>query len=205
MHKYNRQIFFYAAVCIFLVFIAGVAGYASSGYWSQAGGFIAPVWFSLVCHVVCFVYLLSVPKSRAKLTNAPRFLSCNSFKSMWSLTTKLRENGGRKILLLLIVGSGIVLVSIFGIEGVVALYYLASPLCLSSIIIGYMLGFYIFAIGVGALFFTSAPVGRCLGKFKRAVLGTLAGFLSLIWLAFCRYHWMINPKSSIDLISYLMS
>ena len=115
MHKYNRQIFFYAAVCIFLVFIAGVAGYASSGYWIQADGFITPVWFSLVCHVVCFVYLLSVPKPRAKLTNAPRFLSCNSFKSMWSLTTKLRENGGRKILLLLIVGSGIVLVSVFGI------------------------------------------------------------------------------------------
>ena len=171
--------------------MSGVIGYLISGYWIEIFGFEAPTWFILSCQIVCFLYLLVLPESRPKAPDAPRFLSFDSFKTMWRVFTKHRRNRGRKVLGLLMTCSGIVILAVLGIDGIITLYYLASPLCFSSVMIGYMYSYYTLALGSGAVILTSKQATRYLSEFKLAVLGALATIVSMVWLAFSRNRWMI--------------
>ena len=171
--------------------MAGVLGYMVSGFGIEFFGFIAPVWFILGCQVSCFLYLLILPESRPKVPDAPRFLSLHSFKSMWSVYSKPRSDGGRKVLSLLITSNGLMWLTILGIDGIITLFYLASPLCFSSVMIGYMYSYWTFVIGAGAVVFTLRPLLRRVGEFKMAIVGSLSTSLALGWLAFCDRRWMI--------------
>ena len=171
--------------------MSGVVGYLVSGYWIEEFGFEAPVWFILSCQVLCFLYLFLLPESRPKAPDAPNFFTCNSFRTMRSVFTKHRPGITRKVLYLLLASSGIFILTVLGIDGVITLYYLASPLCFSSVLIGYMYSCYTFAIATGAVTLTSSLITRFVSEFKLVVLGALAVTISMVWLAFSRYRWMI--------------
>ena len=174
-----------------LVLISGVFGYILSGYGSELFGFIPPVWLVLIFQIFSFLYIfLLVPESRPKVPDSPRFFSTHSFKNMWSVYRKPRSDEGRKLLSFITLCNGLLWMSFFGIDGIITLFYLASPLCFSSIMIGYLYSLWTFTGGVAAALLTLKPLLQRVGELKMAIIGIIAYEISLVWLAFSNRRWM---------------
>lgn len=175
--------------CVALM--SGVIGYIMSGYGIKMFGFIRPVWLILAFQIASFIYiLLFVPESRPKIPDSPRFFSTHSFRNMWRVYSKPRNDSGRKLLNLLTLATGFLWMSYLGIDGIITLFYLASPLCFNSVWIGYLFSYWTFLMAVSAVLLTLKPFLRHVGEFKMSIIGTISLASSFVWLAFCDRHWM---------------
>ena len=171
--------------------IASILGFILAGLAAESLGFLKPVWIVLASEVTCLLYIMVLPESRSKEPDSPAFFSIQSFKAMWSVYRKPRENGGRKLLILLTATSSLLLMAIIGIDSVMMLFYLATPLCFSSAIIGYVYSLLFFSVGLSAVIFTCKPFLRRVGELNMTYAGIFSASLSLGWLTFCDRRWMV--------------
>lgn len=181
----------FPALLQFFIFIGGLVSQLTSGLWLKTFGFIAPYWFIFACHTAAFLWVVfMVPESKPKSNKRKiRLLSCDSFRSVWKVYRKPR-NGGRRNLVLLLIGDGIISLGIMGVSGVITLFVLRSPLCWGPTTLGAFMAFRFFMQGFGGL------VG--IGVLKRFMsivnvtrLGMLTLIVSLVFFAFSDKGWMI--------------
>ena len=174
-----------------LIYVASVLGFILAGLAAENLGFRVPVWIVLVSEVACFLYIMILPESRSKVPDAPGFFSTQSFKAMWSVYRKPRKNGGRKLLILFTAINCLFWMAIIGVDTVMMLFYLATPLCFSSAIIGYVYSLLFFSMGFGAVIFTWKPFLRRVGEINMTYAGIVSTGLALGWLTFCDRRWMV--------------
>ena len=173
------------------IFFAGVFSQLTSGLWIDNVGYIPSAWFILSCFILAGAWTLFYVPEIPKQTNdnTVRFFSIENVKSFINFFRKQRE-AGRKNLLLLLLCAGIVYLVTIGVEGVMSLYILKSPLCWSPTLVGYYFAFAMFLHGVGSVagvkFF-----GRCFKELTIARIGIVTLVLSLILLAFSDRTWMV--------------
>ena len=154
-------------------------------------GFIPSAWFTLACFIFAGVWaLLCVPEiPRTTNDTAVRFFSTENIKSFINLFRRQR-NAGRKNLLLLLVCAGALSLVTIGVEGVMSLYVLKSPLCWSATLVGYYFSLTMFIHGVGSV----AGVKyfrRCFKELTVARIGMASLALSLFMLAFSDRTWLV--------------
>ena len=163
----------------------------TSGLWIDNVGYIPSAWFILSCFVVSGIWaLFCVPKIPRPTNDTPvRFFSPENFKSFINFFRKQRQ-GGRKNLLLLLVCVGIVYLVTIGVEGVMTLFVLKSPLCWSPTLYGYYFAFAMFVHGVGSVAGIKY-LGRCFKELTVVRIGMVTLILSSILLAFSNRTWMV--------------
>ena len=155
----------------------------TSGLWIEKLGFIAPYWIIFGCHVAAVLYaIFFVPESREKSDDAGRLFSFENFKSSWKVYGKATGSKKRN-LVVLIFCNGILAIAVMGINSVVNLYTLHSPLCFSPELVGYFLAFRQFMHGAGGVTAIKA-LGMCLSdaNVSRIAMMSYIGFL--VYLGF---------------------
>lgn len=190
---------FRIAVLYMQIFLAGVISQLTSGLWIDNVGFIPSAWFILACFLLAGIWtLFCVPESRTTADNIPvRFFSTENIKSFFNFFRKQRE-AGRKNLLLSMVCSGLFFLVTVGVDGVITLYILKSPLCWNATLIGYFFAFALFLRGFGSVagvkFF-----GRCFRELTVARFGMVSLALSMIMLAFSNRTWLVFVASAVGI------
>lgn len=180
-----------AAVLYMQIFLAGVISQLTSGLWIDNVGFIPSAWFILACFLLAGIWtLFCVPENRRTADNTPvRFFSTENIKCFFNFFRKQRE-AGRKNLLLLMVCSGLFFLVTVGVDGVMTLYILKSPLCWNATLVGYFFAFALFLRGFGSVagvkFFR-----RCFRELTVARFGMVSLALSMIMLAFSNRTWLV--------------
>lgn len=179
------------AVIQFVVFIGGVVSQLASGPFLKNLGFIPPYWFIFACHVtsiLCVVFL--VPESKKNTEGKKlRLLSFDSFKAIWSVYSKPR-NDGRRNLIMLLISDGIVNLGVMGISGVVSLFVLRTPLCWGPATLGVFMAFRFFMQGFGGIV-GIALLKRFLSDINVIRVGMLTQCASLTFFAFSDRTWMV--------------
>ena len=179
------------AVIQFVVFIGGVVSQLASGPFLKNLGFIPPYWFIFACHVtsiLCVVFL--VPESKKNTEGKKlRLLSFDSFKAIWSVYSKPR-NDGRRNLIMLLISDGIVNLGVMGISGVVSLFVLRTPLCWGPATLGVFMAFRFFMQGFGGIV-GIALLRRFLSDINVIRVGMLTQCASLTFFAFSDRTWMV--------------
>ncbi|KAK2572248.1 Proton-coupled folate transporter [Acropora cervicornis] len=180
-----------SAVIQFVVFIGGVVSQLASGPFLKNLGFIPPYWFIFACHVtsiLCVVFL--VPESKKNTEGKKlRLLSFDSFKAIWSVYSKPR-NDGRRNLIMLLISDGIVNLGVMGISGVVSLFVLRTPLCWGPATLGVFMAFRFFMQGFGGIV-GIALLKRFLSDINVIRVGMLTQCASLTFFAFSDRTWMV--------------
>ena len=102
----------------------------TSGLWIDNVGFIPSAWFILSCFIFAGVWTLFCVPETPRSTNGvvPRFFSLENIKSFLTFFRKERESGRRNLFLPLTCAGVVYLVTI-GVDGVLTLFLLKSPLC----------------------------------------------------------------------------
>ena len=163
----------------------------TSGLYIEKLGFIAPYWIIFGCYVAAMIYaIFFVPESRTKSRNeAGRLFSLENFKSSWKVY--FQASGARKRnLVILTFSAGILAIAVMGINGVVNLYTLHSPLCFSPEYVGYFLAFRQFMHGAGGV--TAIKVfGMCLSDANVSRIAILSYIGFLVWLGFSKTLLMV--------------
>ncbi|XP_067046422.1 proton-coupled folate transporter-like [Acropora muricata] len=167
-------------------FISGMLSHLSSGWLINKTGYKAPYMMILCLHTFALFYvLLKLPESRAKhlMENSNvKVFSLQHMRVIICIFTDPRS-GQRWKMCLLMLTSGLMIVSSIGFGSVIVLYAIDRPLCCNSILIGYYLATSFFVQAVGAV----------LGlRFLRLVLsedavmqaGMISIICSLIMMAF---------------------
>ena len=159
-------------------FISGMISHLSSGWLINKTGYTAPYIIILSLHSFALVYVvLKLPESRAKHLMENSTAKVLSLQHIWVIIHIFTNprSGQRWRMWLLMLASGLMIVSSIGFGSVIVLYAIDRPLCCNSILIGYYLATSFFVQAVGAV----------LGlKFLRVVLSELAlmqaGIISVI-------------------------
>lgn len=163
----------------------------ASGPFLKNLGFIPPYWFIFACHVIsilCVVFL--VPESNKNTEGKKlRLLSFDSFKAIWSVYSKPR-NDGRRNLIMLLISDGIVNLGVMGISGVVSLFVLRTPLCWGPATLGVFMAFRFFMQGFGGIV-GIALLRRFLSDINVIRVGMLTQCASLTFFAFSDRTWMV--------------
>lgn len=174
-----------------IVFLGGMVAQLTSGLYIEKLGFIAPYWIIFGCYVAAMIYaIFFVPESRTKSRNeAGRLFSLENFKSSWKVY--FQASGARKRnLVILTFSAGILAIAVMGINGVVNLYTLHSPLCFSPEYVGYFLAFRQFMHGAGGV--TAIKVfGMCLSDANVSRIAILSYIGFLVWLGFSKTLLMV--------------
>ena len=174
-----------------IVFLGGMVAQLTSGLWIEKLGFITPYWIIFGCHMAAVLYaIFFVPESRAKSSENPgRLFSLQNLKSSWKVYGKATGSKKRNLVVLTFC-NGVLAIAVMGINGVVNLYTLHSPLCFSPTLVGYFLAFRQFMHGVGGV--TAIKVlGMCLpdAVVSRIAILSYTGFL--IFLGFSANEFMV--------------
>ena len=167
-------------------FISGMLSHLSSGWLINKTGYKAPYMMILSLHTFALFYVLfKLPESRAKhlMENSNvKVFSLQHMRVIICIFTNPRS-GQRWKMCLLMLTSGLMIVSSIGFGSVIVLYAIDRPLCCNSVLIGYYLATSFFVQAVGAV----------LGlRFLRLVLsehavmqaGMISIICSLIMMAF---------------------
>lgn len=120
---------------------------------------------------------------------AVRFFSLENFKSFVNFVRKERE-AGRKNLLLLLACAGVVYLVTIGVESVMTLYILKSPLCWSPTLVGYYFAFTMFVHGVGSVAGVEG-FRRCFKELTVVRISMVSLILASVLLAFSDRTWMV--------------
>lgn len=174
-----------------IVFLGGMVAQLTSGLLIEKLGFITPYWIIFGCHMAAVLYaIFFVPESRAKSSENPgRLFSLQNLKSSWKVYGKATGSKKRNLVVLTFC-NGVLAIAVMGINGVVNLYTLHSPLCFSPTLVGYFLAFRQFMHGVGGV--TAIKVlGMCLpdAVVSRIAILSYTGFL--IFLGFSTNEFMV--------------
>lgn len=169
-------------------FISGMLSHLSSGWLINKTGYKAPYMMILLLHTFALFYVvLKLPESRAKhlMENSNvKVFSLQHIRVIIYIFTNPRS-GERWRMCILMLTSGLMIVSSIGFGSVIVLYAIDRPLCCNSILIGYYLATSFFVQAVGAV----------LGlKFLRMILsehtlmqvGMISVTCSLVMMAFVR-------------------
>lgn len=169
-------------------FISGMLSHLSSGWLINKTGYKAPYMMILSLHTFALFYVgLKLPESRAKhlMENSNvKVFSLDHIRVIIYIFTNPRS-GERWRMCILMLASGLMIVSSIGFGSVIVLYAIDRPLCCNSVLIGYYLATSFFVQAVGAV----------LGlKFLRMILsehalmqvGMVSVTCSLVMMAFVR-------------------
>ncbi|KAJ7383109.1 hypothetical protein OS493_030639 [Desmophyllum pertusum] len=178
-----------------IVFLGGMVAQLTSGLLIEKLGFIAPYWIIFGCHVAAMLYaIFFVPESRVKSsTETGRLFSMENFKSPWRVYLKATGHIKRNLVVLTFC-TGILSIAVLGINGVVNLFTLHSPLCFSPEYVGYFLAFRQFMHGVGGV--TAIKVfGMCMSdaNISRIALVSYIGFLVCLGFSTTLLMVFISP------------
>ena len=135
-------------------FISGMLSHLSSGWLINKTGYKAPYMMILSLHTFALFYvLLKLPESRAKhlMENSTvKVFSLQHMRVIICIFTDPRS-GQRWKMCLLMLTSGLMIVSSIGFGSVIVLYAIDRPLCCNSVLIGYYLATSFFVQAVGAV------------------------------------------------------
>ena len=167
-------------------FISGMFSHLSSGWLINKTGYKAPYFLILSLHTFALFYVVfKLPESRAKHlmeSSNIKVFSLHHIRVIIFIFTNPRSGERWRMSLLMII-SGLMIVSSIGFGSVIVLYAIDRPLCCNSILIGYYL----------AVSFFLQAVGAVLGlRFLRTVLsehmlmqfGMVSIICSLVMMAF---------------------
>jgi len=180
----------------FLVFFGGMISQLTSGLWIENLGFVAPYWFIFVCLLASVLYIICfVPESRTssstvgKKLNIRKLFSLSSIKRVWYVY-KCPRNGAGRNLIIFTLCSGVIVLTTLGVNGVVVLFLLHSPLCFSAGKVGYFSAFRYFSQGLGAVLGIKV-LGRCINEVNIARVGIISLALSLLVFGFSKFEWLV--------------
>ncbi|KAK3741852.1 hypothetical protein QZH41_018844, partial [Actinostola sp. cb2023] len=166
------------AVLQLVLFTGGFIGQAFSGVFMSAFGFIRPYVGILLCFLASFFYCLLVVPESLELPNQPGTLTSlfniQSLKRVFTVFTTPRPSTKRRNLIILVLIDSLFYCISVGANGVLILYLLRSPVCLSSTGLGAFFAFKFVTEGLGGI------VGVVvLRKFLREENVYRVGFVSL--------------------------
>ncbi|KAK3754244.1 hypothetical protein QZH41_020149, partial [Actinostola sp. cb2023] len=169
---------FFPAVLQLVLFTGGFIGQAFSGVFMSAFGFIRPYVGILLCFLASFFYCLLVVPESLELPNQPGTLTSlfniQSLKRVFTVFTTPRPSTKRRNLIILVLIDSLFYCISVGANGVLILYLLRSPVCLSSTGLGAFFAFKFVTEGLGGI------VGVVvLRKFLREENVYRVGFVSL--------------------------
>ena len=169
-------------------FISGMLSHLSSGWLINKTGYKAPYMMILSLHTFALFYVVfKLPESRAKHLMENSNVKVFSLQHIRVIIYIFRNprSGKRWRMCILMLTSGLMIVSSIGFGSVIVLYAIDRPLCCNSILIGYYLATSFFVQAVGAV----------LGlKFLRMILsehalmqaGMISVICSLVLMAFVK-------------------
>lgn len=169
-------------------FISGMLSHLSSGWLINKTGYKAPYMMILSLHTFALFYVVfKLPESRAKHLMENSNVKVFSLQHIRVIIYIFRNprSGKRWRMCILMLTSGLMIVSSIGFGSVIVLYAIDRPLCCNSILIGYYLATSFFVQAVGAV----------LGlKFLRMILsehalmqtGMISIICSLVLMAFAK-------------------
>ena len=100
------------------------------------------------------------------------------------------RNGARRNLILFALSSAVIITTILGVEGVVVLFVLDSPLCFSAEEVGYYLALQHLLRGMGALLGIKL-LAKCLNEVNIVRAGIFSQAVAFIVLGFSRTSWLV--------------
>lgn len=181
------------AIMELLVFIGGMISQLTSGLWIEKFGFVAPYWFIFGCLLASVVYvILFVPESRPSTSNGGtirKLFSLKSVKRVWYVY-KFPRNGARRNLIIFTLSTGVVVLTILGVSGVIVLFLLHSPLCFSAEKVGYYSAFRYLTSGIGAVLGIKL-LGKCFNEVNIARIGIISLASALLVFGFARKEWLV--------------
>ena len=167
-----------------VAFVSGMLSHLTSGWWIHKIGYKAPYWLILSLHTLAFLYVVFVlPDSRPSLLpEQSGFKILNYILDVVSIFTRPRPDGRLRMCILMLC-SGLMIVTSVGFGCVIVLYALDRPLCLDSIMIGYFLATSFFVQAVGALLGLRF-LGLVLSEHSLMQVGIISVTASLVTMAF---------------------
>ena len=135
-------------------FISGMLSHLSSGWLINKTGYKAPYMIIFSLHTFALFYVVfKLPESRAKhlMENSNvKVFSLQHIRVIIYIFTNPRS-GKRWRMCILMLTSGLMIVSSIGFGSVIVLYAIDRPLCCNSVLIGYYLATSFFVQAVGAV------------------------------------------------------
>ena len=169
-------------------FISGMLSHLSSGWLINKTGYKAPYMIILSLHTFALFYVvLKLPESRAKhlMKNSNvKVFSLEHIRVIIHIFTNPRD-GERWRMCILMLASGLMIVSSIGFGSVIVLYAIDRPLCCNSILIGYYLATSFFVQAIGAILGLKF-LSLILSELALLQAGILSVICSLVMMAFAK-------------------
>lgn len=169
-------------------FISGMLSHLSSGWLINKTGYKAPYMIILSLHTFALFYVvLKLPESRARhlMENSNvKVFSLQHIRVIIYIFTNPRS-GERWRMCILMLTSGLMIVSSIGFGSVIVLYAIDRPLCCNSVLIGYYLATSFFVQAVGAVLGLKF-LRMILSEHSLMQLGMISVTCSLVMMAFVR-------------------